>query len=109
MLPDLHSHDRILEDLELRVRLVPLPLLRLIALELQAGELEKCWQILLNLNHLECPPLHKNSVIILPITNEMPNAVKLRASLVVSVHRVDGPREVARVELDGRVLLRGEL
>ena len=40
MLPDLHSHDRILEDLELRVRLVPLPLLRLLALELQAGELE---------------------------------------------------------------------
>ena len=45
--------------------------------------------------------------IFLSITNGM--TVKESASLVVPVHRVDGPREVARVELDGRVLLRGEL
>ena len=34
---------------------------------------------------------------------------KCRPSRVLSFHRVDGPREVAGVELDGRVLLRGEL
>ena len=40
VLPNLHPHDRILQDLELRVCLVPLCLRFLAALELQAGELE---------------------------------------------------------------------
>ena len=42
MLPNLHPHDRVVEDLELRVRLVPFLSIWFLALELQAGELEKC-------------------------------------------------------------------
>ena len=61
----------------------------------------------MNSNQIECRQLHINPVTFLSITNG--RTVKESASLVVPVHRVDGPREVARVELDGRVLLRGEL